>query len=1402
MTCGVVHAHACVCAVRVGVNCRRIFLGNGFFIGMLALVFALLGADEQERLARLLADQSAYAALAEVWAELPSAVVDSLKPRLVEACVAAKRSDDVITVCIKDAAVVGAVVTQLAAAYILPWLVEEAREDAWVGAHLPADSEHASAGEDGVDAADVVDAVRVLERFATAHTHFLGHVCRLLALLLCSLHQPVAAAAASALRWAIPTGSSLSGEFVWELTQHLLASTVLRSATHGYVLWMRFLAEDTTPAHFQTLFSTPHYWESIQLGLYSTSPEHRKYALTILQRLLQRPHAPITTLLVQIDPSDPATLAPWQRFCALYEVVAVDTLLHQLQAALAEIIEMVSLPRLVVPNLWGVVLLTTAITATMESVRKFGLALLMALPLERLGCFSGSLTSLLLFRTTIIPFIATASHFKAVRDVDLGAVSCPYGMHVLRFVEHVVLCSLDVEQSLDAVLLALVAQRSAFDHARTFMLMGVLRGLEAVCGEVRVVQLRHTDQLLHLSEVAAELEVCEQLVQTVLVRLLCVDRHVEPARVWSSVSRFILLNNNKDGDAGYRVVRRCVDLFQPFVTDNEPEQTEAAVVWSAASNTTSRLPVVQVVMEAHGFSSGSAVLTHVVRPIAEDPMRAENMLLLVATVVRSTPVVRDISAAGIARVVTRVEELVAEALGSATPRLETAVLLVQLLALCRASPALGDLQRLYQHAVLPLMRASGSRFTSRLYVFKDQLCEAFLGLASHAPVVEACEWAEAIAEGVGHFRSRLAAVGVWRRALDSDVSLSWCATIHHQLVSIWRELCLDRLVLVERELHLAVVDCMFHPRLLEWQANEASNGNEYLWFVLLVVEQSFSRRSFLPLVTRRLREFAVSNAGAFQKTPWVGEALVEAYILRQLETNMFRLEPAMGRLYDELVGGGDLYTQVHGDEEAATFVNVLAILAEVACLSTVACSVVKGCVDRQLLKPSEKAPREEEWRRGRLYQLVLAASEPCEDSEPLGIPIAELVRVLGVERSPMVRTYTEWLVALRLVREMKGPELGTTARHLFAECLLEELLPLVLTLYMRVLYLAGVLLGKPQELVFMERFVREVVIPLSASNKAMVRHFAATLVVLAYPEITSKLLEVSSVLVELVERIYTATVHLETFGLFRCGDQLLWDIQKLFSFAGIAGGVVRQVCEGEYESVAVCTIEKYASGVSLMEIGTVVVPPPVVSVRAPGPAARLPASEAVRLALESSANGQSPLQTKSGAWSAGVEDTGTTMPISRTPLIVLALLVDKPPNLGGICRLLDVLGAGTLALNDLRVARHPQFKTVAVTAEQWMPMVEVPVASIAEYMRARKREGYTLIGLEQTDQLQVLSPATTFPRKLVILLGREREGIPGDLLAELDFCVEIRQAGVIRLMNIQTATAVIVHAYAEQHVSI
>lgn len=60
-------------------------------------------------------------------------------------------------------------------------------------------------------------------------------------------------------------------------------------------------------------------------------------------------------------------------------------------------------------------------------------------------------------------------------------------------------------------------------------------------------------------------------------------------------------------------------------------------------------------------------------------------------------------------------------------------------------------------------------------------------------------------------------------------------------------------------------------------------------------------------------------------------------------------------------------------------------------------------------------------------------------------------------------------------------------------------------------------------------------------------------------------------------------------------------------------------------------------------------------------------------------------------------------------------------------------------------------------------MKEVAESQLAGYLRTMRRRGYTIIGLEQTDSSKRLG-SHPLPHKCVLLLGKEREGIPVELL--------------------------------------
>lgn len=63
---------------------------------------------------------------------------------------------------------------------------------------------------------------------------------------------------------------------------------------------------------------------------------------------------------------------------------------------------------------------------------------------------------------------------------------------------------------------------------------------------------------------------------------------------------------------------------------------------------------------------------------------------------------------------------------------------------------------------------------------------------------------------------------------------------------------------------------------------------------------------------------------------------------------------------------------------------------------------------------------------------------------------------------------------------------------------------------------------------------------------------------------------------------------------------------------------------------------------------------------------------------------------------------------------------------------MQVFGAAALVVADLRVVKEHQFRAISMTAEQWVPMLEVPEEALLAWLLLQRRTaGYRLVGLEQ-----------------------------------------------------------------------
>lgn len=67
---------------------------------------------------------------------------------------------------------------------------------------------------------------------------------------------------------------------------------------------------------------------------------------------------------------------------------------------------------------------------------------------------------------------------------------------------------------------------------------------------------------------------------------------------------------------------------------------------------------------------------------------------------------------------------------------------------------------------------------------------------------------------------------------------------------------------------------------------------------------------------------------------------------------------------------------------------------------------------------------------------------------------------------------------------------------------------------------------------------------------------------------------------------------------------------------------------------------------------------------------------------------------------------------STNEMIVIASLIDRVPNLGGLCRTCEVLGVRDFVISTLRVMEEKDFSSLSVSAEKWINVLEVSIFSL------------------------------------------------------------------------------------------
>lgn len=1211
--------------------------------------------------------------------------------------------------------------------------------------------------------------------------------------------------------------NTLFDELTWKTMKHIYGNINSNDWKERNVLCfqLRFLTHNSPSTSLLKFMRTNGYWKQLQFALNHTVHEYRKLSLSILKLSVQRLMDILESFETQYfnwkTEFKDEFLETWKKFTVLYEIVALDTSINQIQAARQDIIGLFN-DTYIDPS-WVLILFSTGLNAPMESVRKYMLSLVFKV--EDPSVFGSNLSIL---KDTILVSAMQAQYYS------VDSLDCPYGQSVSKFISKLIEnSSRNRSDVLDSIFELLINEGASFDPARIYMTYGILNFFEST--NSKMLRSKNTLQLKKLFEFECEEEIFEIAIQTIYLKMmLYIDSSVH-LKEWLETLKAHLI---------------CVNYNFKYIN---PLMTDLKKIASTSFNSSELSSAV---------SQNCDILLYLLFSVP--PKKVD--LQFAVNLCRATPVeggceYEEELLQIIPYVVSNPEEITSQSLilldyfKNKKSKLEELYIsfnfenlktnftdnsmkfvcqLAAYLAECQSDKLntnLKDMLLVYDQ----LVKYYKDENSDRTFSQKDDAFATYfdfiLKIVTLNTATDGITLKEVLSKALnsveidnGHFRGNLAVADLVLFYLDNYCTelkdtpqyILILKIITQITSSIWENISSDRLVLKERDLQLRIIRILFHNTLLTYATKENDELAGELQSKIVnygkeIISLGYSRRGFLPLVSKCIYDFSVNSDAIIsykEDYTWLNDVIISAFIQRQMEFNMFKLKPVIGDLYDKKLSLNStinvtIYNQIYGDPEISARINIINAICNFN--DIIKKQLISYVVtNTNALESIKRIDGPEEAERLLLWQSVLLSLSLLKDQKLAAETYTMLLDSIVTEASPLIRIYKEWVISFIFVNNYQEEIITNEEDYLFS--LVEDhTKPVVLVSAEKILYMA--LKGLINEDSFrgsrlLKRFLCSLV-PNSSSNKPLVRHFSNSLMISFWPVFKDKM--ANDTLKVIFENLFDKAKQTQLIGQYRAGDANIWDLYEDLNLTNIFGGVLRKITDHQVFYIKKEEFNKYLinrpSDISIGEDET------NLWLKKRDEKNATPKGNI----FESYVDGPSPLQTKSGAWEAvlDLDNNKSNEMVTRSDLIVVSSLVDKPPNLGGICRLCDVLGVGLLTVQDIRVKNHPQFKNVAVTADKWMPMNEVPIDSIVDFMKDKKKEGYTLIGLEQTDKSIKLGDEYKFPKKTLILLGTEAHGIPGNLLSELDLCLEIQQFGVIRSMNIQTATAVIVHSYTIQH---
>lgn len=152
---------------------------------------------------------------------------------------------------------------------------------------------------------------------------------------------------------------------------------------------------------------------------------------------------------------------------------------------------------------------------------------------------------------------------------------------------------------------------------------------------------------------------------------------------------------------------------------------------------------------------------------------------------------------------------------------------------------------------------------------------------------------------------------------------------------------------------------------------------------------------------------------------------------------------------------------------------------------------------------------------------------------------------------------------------------------------------------------------------------------------------------------------------------------------------------------------------------------------------------------------------------------------------------------TKIPIIVVLDSIRSALNVGSIFRTSDAFCIQEIMLCGFTATPpHKEINKTAIGATESVKWTYIE--NIIEVVNHLKSNGFTLIGIEQTDKsipLQKFQIDSNF--KYALFLGNEVDGLSEELMPFLDFSIEIPQYGTKHSLNVAVCAGIVLYEFGK-----